>query len=572
MARRSRKETSYRVSDAKQSILSVMRYRAGLYSRLSKETLFTMERDTIGTQITLLKEFAATIPDLEVVEIYVDDDITGTNFERPAYERMMQDVEDGKINCIIVKDLSRFAREHLGAGEYLEKIFPEKGVRFIAITDNIDTLVDDGGIIVPFKNVINERYAKETSVKVAGNFKTMQKNGEFCSWKPIYGYIRLADDKHAFAVDEEAASVVKQIFDWFESGVTIHQICKRLEEAKILCPIQYALKKGYFVEQKEGKKCLHWNPEQIVKILKAQQYCGDMVQNKQESTFLITGVKGSFKYNEKDEWIIKENTHLAIVSREQFTRVQELLRQNAEKHAEKLQRNKHIKNPEYCLSGILKCAHCGASINVKRRVKDGVATYSYICPKHDAFGNARCVKKELSFEETNQLVFLIIKRYMNNFIDMEKALQDMGNSSMAKRKIEDLKMLAQQKEAELRKVKTIKSRLYEDLCGGLLDESDYSYMSRQYTEEIRSIEKIIEDLKYELEIYVVQKESDTPVEKKLKKFINSRKLSKAMVDAFINSIVVDNDGRFEVDMKIKDEYDNLFRKMTLCEGGLKDAV
>ena len=156
MARRSRKETSYRVSESKSSSVSIKRFKAGLYGRLSKETLFTMERDTIGTQITLLQEFASAIPDLEVVEIYVDDDITGTNFERPAYERMMQDVEDGKINCIIVKDLSRFAREHLGAGEYLEKIFPEKGVRFIAITDNIDTLVDDGGIIVPFKNVINE--------------------------------------------------------------------------------------------------------------------------------------------------------------------------------------------------------------------------------------------------------------------------------------------------------------------------------------------------------------------------------------------------------------------------------
>ena len=234
--------------------------------------------------------------------------------------------------------------------------------------------------------------------------------------------------------------------------------------------------------------------------------------------------------------------------------------------------NKHIKNPEYCLSGVLKCAHCGSNINVKRRVKDGVATYSYICPKHDSFGNVRCAKKDLNFEETNQLVFLIIKRYMNNFVDMEKALQDMANSSVAKRKIEDLKMLTQQKEAELRKVKIIKSRLYEDMCGGLLDESDYTYMSKKYAEEIRSIEDVIKELKCELEIYVVQKETDTPVEKKLNKFAKSRKLSKAMVDAFIQSIVVDNDGRFEVAMKIKDEYDSLFRQVTLCEGGLQNAV
>ena len=173
MARKSRKDTLYHVSEVTRKA-ELIGYRAGLYGRISVETIEKIERDTIGTQMALLREFAATIPDLMVYDEYIDDDITGTSFDRPAYERMMQDVESGKINCIIVKDLSRFARDHIGAGEYLERIFPEKGVRFIAITDNIDTLKDDGGIIVPFKNIMNERYAKESSIKLTQNFKTIQ--------------------------------------------------------------------------------------------------------------------------------------------------------------------------------------------------------------------------------------------------------------------------------------------------------------------------------------------------------------------------------------------------------------
>lgn len=572
MARKSRKDTLYRVSETAINVLSTKKYRAALYGRISNENIKTVMRDTIGTQITLLQEFAATIPELEVVDVYIDDDITGTNFDRPEYERMIQDVENGRINCIIVKDLSRFAREHIGAGEYLEKVFPQLGVRFIAITDNIDTLVDDGGVIVPFKNVINERYAKDSSVKITGHFKTMQKKGLFCSWKPAYGYVSSESDKHKFVIDPEAAQVVRQIFDWFLEGVTMHQICKRLEKAGIPCPYKYALEKGYFKSQKEKESKLYWNPEQISKILRMQQYCGDMIQNMTESTFLETGLKGSYKNNDKEDWIIVENAHEAIVTREEFSLVQEMLEENAKKYKEKLEMNKDIKNPEYCLSGILKCAHCGTNINVKRRVKNGVATYSYICPKHDAFGSARCEKKDIDFDEMNQIVFLLIKRYMNNFLNIGEALKTLNCSEVASKKREELKYQIQQQEAELRRVKMIKSRLYEDLCADMIDESDYSYMSQKYQEEIKTLEGVILKLKGELDIYTTKSIAENPAEKKLRKFIKSRKLSKAMVEAFIDSIIVDNDGTMEVSLKIKDEYDSLYRKMILCEGGLKDAV
>lgn len=499
MARKSRKDTLYQVSEATQKA-EQYGYRAGLYGRISVETFEKIERDTIGTQMALLRDFAAVIPDLVVYDEYIDDDITGTSFIRPEYERMMDDVESGKINCIIVKDLSRFARDHIGAGEYLEKIFPVKGIRFIAITDNIDTLKDDGGVIVPFKNIINERYAKESSIKLTQNFKTMQNDGLFCSSKPPYGYKRSKDDKHVFVVDEEAATVVKQIFDWYVSGVTKHKICRDLEAAGIMCPAKYAISKGYGSKCEENAENLYWNPEQIAKIVSMQQYCGDMVQNKAISTFLETGKKGSYRATDKSEWIIVENTHEAIVSREVFAQAQEIAKHNSKKHYEKLKMNRTIKNPEYCLSGILKCAHCGANINVKRRVKNGVAEYWYVCPKHDGFGNVRCEKSNLPFEETNQLVFTIIKRYMHCFLDTEELLEQMNGSNEAGLQVRELNKQKSSINASLNRVRDLKSNLYVDMREGLISEMDYAYLSKKYSVEQSSYEQLLADIAKKLEL------------------------------------------------------------------------
>lgn len=568
MARKSRKDTLYRVSEATLKT-EQYGYRAALYGRISVETFEKIERDTMGTQMSLLREFAATIPDLIVYDEYIDDDVTGTSFARPEYERMMEDIEKGKVNCLIVKDLSRFARDHIGAGEYLEKIFPEKGVRFIAITDNIDTLQDDGGVIVPFKNIINERYAKESSIKLKQNFKTMQREGLFCSSKPPYGYKRSEDDKHMFVVDEEAAMVVKQIFEWYVAGVTKHKICRDLEEAGVLCPAKYAISKGFSSKSEDNIDNLHWNPEQISKIVSMQQYCGDMVQNKHLSTFLETNKKGSYRVTDKAEWIIVENTHEAIISREIFAQAQMVTEHNCKKHQEKLKMNREIKNPEYCLSGVLKCAHCGANINVKRRVKNGIAEYWYVCPKHDGFGNARCEKANLPFEDTNQLVFTIIKRHMYSFLDTESLLEQMNNTADVTLRIRELNQQKKKLMADICRRREMRSNMYQDMSEGLISEMDYAYMTGKYAEEQAVLEKQLAEITKKLELYTVN--TETEAAETIRKFMNSRKLSKAMVEAFVDSIVVNNDGQFDISLKIKDEYDELMKKMILREGDLANV-
>ncbi len=571
MARKSRKETAYHIGETVLQPIPETLYKAALYGRISVETKEKLDRDTMGTQMELLREYAATIPELSVYNEYIDDDVTGTSFDRPAFERMMRDIEQGRVNCVIVKDLSRFARNHISAGEYLGRVFPKLGVRFIAITDGIDTLRDDGGIIVPFKNVINEQYARESSVKLTQNFKTMQRLGQFCSSKPPYGYVRSCIDKHQFIVDEEAAVVVRKIFMWYTSGVTKHEICKRLEAQGIPCPMRYAIEKGHINSTGDKHGRLQWNPEQITKIVSMRQYCGDMVQNRMQSTFLQTGKKGSYKMNAKEDWIVVEDAHAAIVSQELYEKAQEVTRMNALLKKQQREKNSHIVNPEYCLSGVLRCAHCGGSINVKRRIKNGVPTYWYICPVHDKFGNVRCVKKNMKFKETNDLVYEILKKHMKNFLAAQDYLQYCLRTDELETERVRLNQELKQLNSSVMQVQNVKGKLYHDLKSGLIEDDDYVFLSTKYRKELEELGRQIEAIGDKLSAIerTMPKPGNALV--KIQEFRRDETLTKAMAEAFIESIVVDNDGRFEVSLKTRDEFEEIIKRIEMQEGVMTNA-
>lgn len=554
-------------------------YKVGAYYRLSDEDADVSshgkdESGSIANQKILIKDFLKDKKDLVLCGEYTDDDVSGTSFDRPEFERMMRDIDAGAVNCIIVKDLSRFARNHIDAGTYLERVFPEKGVRFISVTDSIDTLKDDGGIIVPFKNIINERYAKESSIKLTQNFKTMQRAGLFCSSKPPYGYKRSEEDKHRFVVDEEVAEVVRKIFEWFTTGVTKHEICKRLEEAGISCPTKYSVEKGYIRSSTDAASKLRWNPEQISKIVSMRQYCGDMVQNKEVSTFLRTGKKGSHALNDEADWIVVEDAHEPIVSRELFAKAQMVVEKNALIRKVQREKNSHIINPEYCLSGVLRCAYCGSSINVKRRIKGGKAEYWYICPVHDSFGNSRCEKKSMKFEETNEIICAVVRYHMQSFLNAEELSQRMTKSETAGEVIKRLNRQKQQLDSTMLRLSDLKSGLYRDLTVGLIENEDYMFMAKKYQTELDECEAKREDIDKKLRLFFSKQQEpgeDTTVHR-IRHFMEEETLSKAMVNAFVDSILVDNDGGLEVSMKTKDEFDELTKRIILQEGVMADAV
>lgn len=554
MARTSRRETKFYTSTVLDTKYEYA-YRIGLYGRYSVESAESIERDSIGTQMIFLEDFAKTIEDSTIVDRYIDDDVTGTTFERPEYERLMSDIDEGKINCIVVKDLSRFARNHLNAGEYLERIFPEKGVRFIAITDNLDTLKGDGGIIVPVKNVINELYARDTSQKLTNHFHLMQKNGDFCSWKAPYGYVRSEDDKHKFDIDEEAAFVVKRIFDMYAAGDTLAGIAKRLDEEGVLSPMQYAESKGAY-QMKEAKNRL-WTGAAVKKIVSNQSYLGDMVQNKFDSLFQRTGRKDSRKENDKSDWIIVKGMHQPIISEKLYKIAQDRLAENVQKRKELHQRYAHIPQKPTNLKGLMKCGCCGASMVGVRKRQNNKFTYIYQCPVHDEYGRVRCVKKSVKREELDKTVFFILKRYIDSFLDMDRALEELDVKSSVNSRIEQCKLSLRNIRSEIQRVQNFKGNLYEDLQAGMIDESDYTYFIDKYKKDLKELEnQELEETKKLTNLGSRDTEKSN-LKDCVKKYANARKLSPEMANAFIENVVAYEDGSLDVTLKMKDEFDEL---------------
>lgn len=563
MARKSRKETLYRTSRVITAEKGCI-YKAGLYGRVSVESLEKMARDTVGTQMAFLRDYVGTLSDVVAEREYVDDDITGTDFERPAFGEMMEDIRRGEINCVVVKDLSRFGREHILTGEYLEKIFPDLGVRFIAVNDNIDTLDGDGGVIVPFMNYINERYAKDASVKIKSHFKAMQMTGAFCSSFVPYGYIRSGEDKHEFVPDAETAGVVQDIFAWFVEGVSRREIVRRLEGRGVLSPAQLLYHRGIYKLDKY--RDMKWGKRAVTRIVQSQVYCGDMVQNKSESDFERSGKKGSYVVHDQEEWIVVRNTHESLVSRETYARAQERLVKLAQEHKEECEKRRQEEKPDYILSGILKCGHCGSSINVKRHTVKGGVHYWYICPTHEAYGVERCPKTAIDMELAHELVLVTLKRFMDNFVDVQAAVKRLNSTDDIRRKRQELQKQIRGEEAGLSRARLMKSRLYMDLSEGLIDEMDYSYLSEQYGMQIGEGRERIERLKKQAEMYAEEYREGAGIRRTVGQFLDCEELNREMVDAFVERIIVDNEGTFQMELKCRDEYDALMANWLRREG------
>ncbi len=293
-------------------------YRTAVYVRLSLEDIRKKISDSIGTQKAMLEIFISTQPDLQIYKIYEDVNYTGTNFNRPAFSQMIKDLEAGLIDCIVVKDLSRFGRNFKVAGYFLGRMFPERQIRFISVSDNYDTLtasIDESSLIVPLKNLMNEIYARDVSKKVKSSFRVKQQRGEFCGAFAPYGYIKVGP---SLVIDEETAPIVKMIFQWRFEGVEITAIVQRLNDMKILPPSRYRFEKG-ITKSKNHEETLVWYKSAVKRILKNPGYTGDMVQARYKSNLMNGG--GIIETN-KNEWIVVPNTHPAIIDKHTFSAVQ----------------------------------------------------------------------------------------------------------------------------------------------------------------------------------------------------------------------------------------------------------
>lgn len=539
MARKSR------IAENAMSIISAKEgaYKTAVYVRLSTEDL---DEDTLDNQIYLLKSFVGEKTDMVLVDIYADNGFSGTNFERPEFTRLMNDVKTGKVNCIVVKDLSRLGRNYIETGNLIENVFPFLNVRFIAVTDNFDT--NEGGgvenMVASFKNLVNDVYAKDISRKIITAFRTKQKNGEYIGLVAPYGYLKSAENKNKFVIDEKTAPAVKKIFELYAGGYGLDRIARIMNESDYDCPRKYRYSIG--ITKSDRYKNSKWGRTTINTILTNRAYIGDMVQGKVKQELCNNIV---MHYTNKDDWIVVEGTHEAIIERNLFFEVQDILEK---KKTEQAVRRKKSKSREYkeenLLKGRIKCGCCGKSMNLAQNVRGNSISRSYYCSGYKELREAVCTNKNrINKSSVESKVLESIKKCIFNNID-ESSL----SLQIADKNTQDIKMRMVQIERAIRQTNSKIADLYKDVSDGLIDENDYLLMKTKFLNDKKQFEreeKLLSDN--------MKKNSDSAGKLRaadyLKKCKKAKKLDRKMVESFIELVTINDDKSIEITFSCCDE-------------------
>ena len=541
MARKSRKGVSA-PEQPKKDYMKI--WRTALYIRLSVE--FNGKRgDSLETQRQIMEAYAALCPDLEIVEVYTDNGITGRTFEREAFQRMLADVDAGKINCIMVKDLSRLGRNTIDTGYYIEKYFPLHRVRFIAVNDQFDSEDSENSgnhLIVPLKNMINEAYAADISKKVRAQQNQAMRDGEFVGARPPYGYRKDPDNCHRLLVNEDTAPIVRQIFQWTVDGVALNVIVKRLNEQGVMTPGYYLASIGLITSKKlmgSGK----WQTWTVGKILADEVYTGDMVQGKH------TNVGHKQVVTKPVDWIVVRNTHEPLVSREVFAKAQAVREQMASKYT----RTMKVPYSENILRGRVFCAHCGKNLHRQR----SHGRYFYRCISNDRMGEGSCTGGIIHLPEPDlfDAILTIIR---------QKAEVVMGEALRLKRcdnKIAAQKAQVDQEIAELgrqtQKNKTIRAGLYENFVKGILTRAEYLEMQEDYSQKISGAVERVQQLQTRQSELERQMECCTSMADKLAAVDKDTALSALLVEQLIERVTVNGPD----DVSVKFSFEGGFERV-----------
>ena len=434
-----------------------------LYYRLSKEDGDKEESNSIESQRRMLTDYVASHSDFEIYKEYIDDGYTGTNFQRPGFQALLSDAKKGMFQCVVVKDLSRLGRNYLETGKYIQVVFPQYDVRFIAVNDYVDTGKDgqqEFDMMLPIRNIFNESYSQDISRKVQSSFKAMQKSGAFCGAHTSYGYRKNPLDSHKLVIDPYAAEVVRKIYDWYISGVGQRRIAARLNEQGILCPSLYKRENGENYRNSHRLQATsYWTYSTVHKILQNEMYAGNMVQNKS-----VRKMRGMAKQRPREEWIVVPGTHEAIIEPERWQLVQELLRQRT--------RSIDFEQNVSVFAGFLRCADCGRAM-VKRqfRNKDKSANIFYTCGAYSRSGTEVCSKHFIRHD----ILEHILLDDLNAVISRVKDVKDLVDSQ---RKESGRNIHLEEREIEvvkerLQKIERLKRESYLDYKEGLLSKNEY---------------------------------------------------------------------------------------------------
>lgn len=503
-------------------------YRAALYCRLSSDDAYLGESGSIQTQRALLTQYCRE-NNIPIYDIYVDDGYSGTNFERPDFKRMLEDLKSHKANIVIVKDLSRFGREYAQMGMYIENDFEDWNIRFISISENIDTLNNADGILMPLTNVINSHYAKECSRKTRQAHRALAKEGKYIGSRPPFGYKKDPDNRHHLIVDDEAASIVKSIFQMFCDGIGYVKMTKILREEKILNPQAYFNKNNPdYYKSDYWRQDFDWHATSIRAILNNPMYLGKTV-------FGRTKVKGGHQkktvHTDESEWIVVENTHEPIIDQATWDLVHDIM---------KNRRRENKQGETQMFAGLVKCSSCGSALNVSFNSRKGKYT-GFSCWVYKNYGKERCTSHAIGYQTLYNIVLNDIRKKAKYVKYQKKAYLDLLSLHMKDNAKQNVKAL----QSELKKINTrvkqldkIMQKLYEDRALENISEDRYFSMTQTYEDEYRKLKNRKEETEKMLSNIEEDLQNAELFVSLIEKYTDIKELNARILNELIEKIVV----------------------------------
>lgn len=520
----------------RKSEVNIKLYTAAIYIRLSREDGDKEESNSITNQRSMLSKYIEEHEDITLFDDYCDDGFTGTNFERPSFKRMIEDIENNLVNCVIVKDLSRFGRDYINTGYYIEKYFVEHNIRFISINDNVDSSRFSYDMLLPIRNIFNQQYALDISQKVQSSFKIKQKEGQFVGAFPSYGYKRSSSDKHKLIIDDYAAGIIRRIFNIYANGVGKIRIANILNEENILCPSEY--KKQCGLNYKNSNKMNttnYWTFSTIDKILKNQMYIGDMVQGKTKRR-----MKGKAHYLSQENWIIVKDTHPAIIDNDLWNRVQKTLKRDTRY----IDFNQNVS----IFAGYLKCGDCGRALSKNINV----GQIHYVCSTYKSYGKGKCSSHRVNHKEIEK----IILSDLNSIVSSIEDLKSMADKQKKKQLIDKSSVENAIADYENKIV-----RIQNNKRASYADYRDEVIAKNEYVEYKNDCESKINLLRNKMDNLLQTTKEDKFYSPWVEKLLGMKKiefLDKQILDEMIDVIYVYEDKTIKIVYNFSDELELLF--------------
>ena len=567
MARKSRKAQAQPVAEVKKEAAALP---TAIYARLSVENSGKDDDgNSLQNQIAVCEDYLDGCPHLRLTEVYSDNGKTGTVFDRPAWNRLMDDVRTGKIQCIVVRDLSRFGRDYVETGSYLEKIFPALGTRFISVKENFDNFTCGNAmesLSVSLQNLVNAMYSRDISKKVSTALRAQMETGNFRNRNLPYGYL-WNGDKTAYVVDEEAAAVVRQIFEWKLREVSVYTIVERLKAGGIESPERHKRRAG--TRNGDNIQGEGWCPSTIRGILQNRAYIGEMICGKSE-TALYKGLKK--RLTEKDNWIVVSDAHPPIVSVSDFEAVERQMREDSAHRETAMEWSADIRAGMIDLfAGKIFCADCGKRMYYKRQRICGCKNVTfrgvYDCSTHVRRGHATCFNHFIRQDALNEKVFNAIRDQLQVALDYEKLLLAMRGGSGEASVREKHKAAVASVKLRLNALKKKRAGLYESYVEGILNEEEYAFAKQTYEEQYEALNRLLDEAVERRERFLASISPDNKWLTMMRGAAGMTGLTQELVDAIIEKVLVYGGGRIEVVFN----YNDVFYAMLECVEQIKEA-